>query len=66
MVDCYDAADRHFDALARLGVDYADVMDTLQREGLEKFSASWDELVAEVSARLARARGEQEAQGGRT
>jgi transaldolase len=31
--------------LARAGVDYDDVTDTLEREGVEKFSASFDELL---------------------
>lgn len=53
MPGTYGAADEHFDALSRLGIDYADVMEKLEREGLEKFSASWDELVATVEARLA-------------
>jgi transaldolase len=53
----YAAADEHFDALSGLGIDYADVMETLQREGLEKFSTSWDELVTEVTSRLHEARG---------
>lgn len=52
MPGTYQAADEHFDALSRLGIDYADVMDTLEREGLEKFSVSWDELVATVTGRL--------------
>lgn len=56
MIDSYGPADAHFDALSRLGIDYGDVMDTLQREGLEKFEASWDELVAEMEARLTAAR----------
>lgn len=57
MPGSYGAADAHFDALSGLGIDYADVMETLQREGLEKFSTSWDELVAEVTSRLQEARG---------
>lgn len=31
-----------------VGVDYADVVDTLEREGVEKFVASWLELIEEV------------------
>ena len=57
MPGSYGAADAHFDALSGLGIYYADVMETLQREGLEKFSTSWDELVAEVTSRLQEARG---------
>lgn len=57
MPGTYVAADAHFDSLSGLGIDYADVMDKLEREGLEKFSASWDELVATVAGRLAGADG---------
>jgi transaldolase len=35
-----------FDELKRAGVDYKDVTDTLEREGVQKFSASFDELLA--------------------
>jgi transaldolase len=35
-----------FDELKRAGVDYEDVTDTLEREGVEKFSASFDELLS--------------------
>jgi transaldolase len=34
-----------FDELARAGVDYEDVTDTLEREGVEKFSDSFEELM---------------------
>jgi transaldolase len=34
-----------FDELAKAGVDYDDVTDTLEREGVEKFSASFEELL---------------------
>lgn len=44
------------DELARLGVDYADVMNVLETEGLQKFDASWAELVASVEQQLAGAR----------
>lgn len=51
MPGAYAAADAHFDALAGLGIDYAEVMGRLQTEGLEKFSASWTELVDVVASR---------------
>ncbi|MFF7195034.1 transaldolase [Streptomyces sp. NPDC008079] len=44
----YTAATAHFEALARVGVDFADVTDTLEREGLTKFEDSWTELGASV------------------
>ncbi|HYM46724.1 MAG TPA: transaldolase [Solirubrobacteraceae bacterium] len=34
-----------FDELAAAGVDYEDVTDTLEREGVEKFSASFEQLL---------------------
>lgn len=37
-------------AMESVGVDYDDVMDVLEREGVEKFSASWEELVEDVAA----------------
>jgi transaldolase len=40
------------DDLARLGIDYDDVIATLEREGVEKFVASWDELVETVRGQL--------------
>jgi len=38
--------------LARLGVDYQDVVTTLEREGVEKFEASWLELLKTVENQL--------------
>jgi transaldolase len=35
-------------ALAEVGVDYDDVTQTLEDEGVEKFVASWHELLADV------------------
>ena len=40
-----EEASKLFDELARVGVDYADVTDTLEREGVEKFSDSFQELL---------------------
>ena len=41
-----------FDQLAMAGVDYEDVTDTLEREGVEKFEASFRELLASLGAKL--------------
>ncbi|MFE4632342.1 transaldolase [Streptomyces sp. NPDC056773] len=49
--DCADAA-AHFEALERAGVDFADVTDTLEREGLARFEASWKELGASVEEEM--------------
>ncbi len=36
--------------MARVGIDYDDVMDVLESEGVEKFVDSWNELYADVDA----------------
>ncbi|HEV3093087.1 MAG TPA: transaldolase [Solirubrobacteraceae bacterium] len=41
-----------FDRLAAAGVDYDDVTDTLEREGVEKFEASFAELLDSLGAKL--------------
>lgn len=48
-VDIVRANDQ-LDMLERLGIDYDDVVDTLEREGVEKFTASWHDLLAQVEA----------------
>ncbi|MFS3129527.1 transaldolase [Nocardioides sp. Bht2] len=42
--------------LAAVGIDMADVLGLLEREGVEKFITSWDELVETVTAQLAAVR----------
>ncbi len=44
-------ARRLLDQLAAAGVDYDDLTDTLEREGVEKFSASFDELLEALAAK---------------
>ena len=48
-----DEAHEVFEQIAAAGVDYDDVIATLEREGVEKFADSFDELIAgiETSAR---------------
>jgi len=48
----YDEAQAVLDELAALGIDYDDVVATLEREGVEKFEASWLELLRGVEAQL--------------
>jgi transaldolase len=48
----YADAQRVLDELANLGIDYDDVVNTLEREGVEKFSASWHELLDGVKESL--------------
>jgi len=46
-----DGAHALLDELARVGVDYDDVTATLEREGVEKFSQSFDELMQSLHAK---------------
>ena len=48
----YDAARQVFAELARVGIDFDDVIATLEREGVEKFEASWEELLEGVRKSL--------------
>ena len=40
------------DKLAAVGIDYDDVVLTLENEGVEKFEASWVDLIAAVQKAL--------------
>lgn len=44
----YDEARQVWAELAELGIDYDDVVQVLEDEGVEKFVASWKELLASV------------------
>jgi transaldolase len=46
------AAHETMAALKAIGVDYDDVVDLLEREGVAKFSTSWQELLTEVQSAL--------------
>jgi len=48
----YPAARAHLDSLKRLGIDYQQVTESLEREGLTKFEHSWDELGGTVAHEL--------------
>lgn len=48
----YAAAQQVMDDLAAAGIDYHDVVATLEREGVEKFEASWQELYKTVDTQL--------------
>ena len=48
----YVDAHRVLDDLAAVGVDYDDVVRVLEEEGVEKFEASWNELIESVEAEL--------------
>ncbi|MFE9429301.1 transaldolase [Kitasatospora sp. NPDC006697] len=49
----YADAQGVLDALAAVGVDYEDVVQLLEDEGVQKFEASWQELLDTVTASLA-------------
>ncbi|MDQ7904231.1 transaldolase [Phytohabitans sp. ZYX-F-186] len=51
----YADARKVLDDLAKLGIEYDDVVDTLEREGVEKFEASWLELLQTVENQLSNA-----------
>ncbi len=48
----YDASQIILDDLARLGVDMADVAETLETQGVASFAKSWDELIASVTRQI--------------
>jgi transaldolase len=51
----YDDARQVFDDLAGAGIDFADVVEVLEREGVEKFTTSWAELLDSVEQQLSAA-----------
>jgi transaldolase len=48
----YDDAEKVMARLEDAGIHYDDVIAVLEREGVEKFVASWDELVDTVRASM--------------
>jgi len=48
----YESANATLDALAALGISYDEVTALLEKEGVEKFIVSWNELLDTVSAAL--------------
>jgi len=51
----YDAARDVFKRLRAVGIDFDDVVDTLEQQGLAAFAKSWDELIASVTTQLEKA-----------
>jgi transaldolase len=51
-IDDHAAAAAHLAALERAGIDFADVTDTLEREGLATFEASWAQLGTSVNREM--------------
>ncbi|GAA1156643.1 transaldolase [Ornithinicoccus hortensis] len=54
----YDDAQQVLESLEKVGVSYAQVVETLEVEGLDKFEKSWDELLADVQQELDRFAGD--------
>ncbi|MGW7579088.1 transaldolase [Streptomyces sp. NPDC054765] len=50
----YDTARTDLEALAKLGISYDDVVKVLEDEGVEKFEASWNDLLKSTEAELKR------------
>jgi transaldolase len=52
----YDEARAVLDDLERLGIEYDDVIEALEKEGVDKFVASWHELVETVEGQMEQSR----------
>jgi transaldolase len=48
----YDHAQQVMDDLKAVGIDYDDVIATLEQEGVDKFAKSWQELLDTVSEQM--------------
>jgi len=57
----YGEAQAVLDDLERLGISYTDVVDVLEKEGVEKFEKSWTELLETVTGELERVKTQTEA-----
>jgi transaldolase len=51
LTDDLEGAERVLSELARVGVDYDGLTETLEREGVEKFSDSFAELLEALEAK---------------
>lgn len=60
----YEESREVIDALERLGISYDSVVQVLEDEGVEKFAASWQELLTTVSNALADARDRRSSESG--
>jgi transaldolase len=50
----YEQSRQVFEDLERLGIGYDGVVEVLEREGVEKFAASWEELLGTINNELTR------------
>lgn len=55
ITDQIAAASETLDRIGQLGISYAEVTEQLEAEGVEKFVASWNDLIATVTEQLERA-----------
>ena len=53
----YDDAQKVMDDLAAVGIDYDDVIAVLEKEGVDKFVGSWNDLLETVSGQMEAAKG---------
>jgi transaldolase len=53
--DSYAAAHATVADLAKIGIDLAEVADLLERQGVESFEKSWEELIASVTEQVEKA-----------
>jgi transaldolase len=58
VTDGYAEAKRTLERLEAIGISYDDVVETLEREGVEKFEASWSQLLESVQTQLTKAAGQ--------
>lgn len=54
MTGTYVESNRVLDGISAAGISYRDVVDTLEREGLEKFDKSWEGLLSTIEEGLSR------------
>ena len=54
MTGTYVDSNRVLDGVSAAGIDYRDVVETLEREGLEKFDTSWEGLLSTIDEGLKR------------
>ena len=48
-----EEADALFAKLSEIGIDFEDVFEVLEREGVEKFVKAWEELLDSMQSKLA-------------
>ena len=53
----YDASRRVFEQLEALGIGYDDVVTVLENQGVQKFEASWNELLDTIKTQMSAAAG---------